>query len=74
MEQAKRKTLKTSVLTKIDGIGPAKAKKLLAAFGGMGALKAATKEQIEAVSGISKRDAEAVVGYFAQDRKGKQKG
>jgi excinuclease ABC subunit C len=60
MENAKRKTLKTSVLTRIDGIGPAKAKKLLAAFGGMGALKEADVEAIAAVSGISRRDAEAV--------------
>ena len=60
MENAKRKTLKTSVLTRIDGIGPAKAKKLLAAFGGMGALKKADVDAIAAVSGIGRRDAEAV--------------
>ena len=60
MESAKRKTLKTSVLTRIPGIGPAKAKKLLAAFGGMGALRKATEEQIAMVQGISGRDAEAV--------------
>lgn len=60
MENAKRKTVKTSVLTRIEGIGPAKAKKLLAAFGGMGALKKAPIEQIGAVPGISVRDAEAV--------------
>ena len=60
MEHAKRKTLKTSVLTRINGIGPAKAKKLLAAFGGMGALKNADVDAIAAVSGISRRDAEAV--------------
>jgi len=60
MEQAKRKTVKTSVLTRIPGIGPAKAKKLLAAFGGMGALRKASEAEIAAVSGISVRDAEAV--------------
>ena len=60
MENAKRKTLKTSTLTRIHGIGEAKAKKLLAAFGGMGALRKATVEQIAAVSGISQKDAEAV--------------
>ena len=60
MENAKRKTMKTSVLTRIEGIGPAKAKKLLAAFGGMGALRAATQEDIARVPGISRRDAEAV--------------
>lgn len=60
MEQAKRKTLKTSVLLKTHGIGPAKAKKLLGAFGGMRGLRAATLEQIAMVPGISGRDAEAV--------------
>ena len=60
MDNAKRKTLKTSVLTRIRGIGPQKAKRLLAAFGGMGALKKADVDAIAAVSGISRRDAEAV--------------
>ena len=60
MTNAKRKTVKQSVLTRIEGIGPAKAKKLLAAFGGMGALRAATQEEIGRVSGISQKDAEAV--------------
>ena len=64
MENAKRKTVKTSSLTKIEGIGDAKAKKLLAAFGGISALKQATQEQIAAVRGISNRDAEAVWQYF----------
>lgn len=60
MEHAKRKTLSTSSLTRISGIGPAKAKKLLAAFGGMGALRRATEAEISAVSGISKKDAAEV--------------
>lgn len=64
MENAKRKTIKTSSLTVIEGIGPAKAKKLLAAFGGMGALKRASVTDIDAVSGISRRDAELVWAYF----------
>jgi excinuclease ABC subunit C len=66
MENAKRKTVKTSSLTKIDGIGEAKAKKLLAAFGGMGALKLASEAEIAAVRGISARDARAVWSYFHQ--------
>ena len=60
MESAKRKTVKTSSLTKIDGIGPAKAKKLLSAFGGMGALREADEKAIAAVQGISAKDAAAV--------------
>lgn len=60
MENAKRKTLRTSSLTRIHGIGEVKAKKLLAAFGGMGALRKATVGQIAAVPGISQKDAESV--------------
>lgn len=67
MDNAKRKTLKTSTLTKINGIGEAKAKKLLAAFGGMGALKNATAEEIAAVRGISARDAQHIWSYFHQN-------
>ena len=64
MENAKRKTIKTSVLTKIPGIGDAKAKKLLKAFGGVGKIKNASVEEMKAVSGISARDAEAVWRYY----------
>ena len=64
MENAKRNTLKKSILTDISGIGPAKAKKLLSAFGGMGALRRASREQIASVSGVSARDAEAVWEYL----------
>lgn len=60
MDNAKRKTLRTSVLTRIPGIGEAKAKKLLSAFGGMGALREASVDDIARVSGISQKDAEAV--------------
>ena len=64
MENAKRKTVRTSTLCKIHGIGDAKAKALLAAFGGIGAIKTASVEEILAVRGISKRDAEAVWAYY----------
>lgn len=75
MEHAKRKTVRTSVLTRIPGIGDAKAKKLLSAFGGMGALRAATLDEIAAVSGISQKDAEAVFAdLHAKNDKMKPKG
>ena len=64
MTQAKRKTVRTSSLTKISGIGDAKAKKLLAAFGGLAALKKATREEIFAVSGISEKNADDIIAYF----------
>ena len=52
---------------KIRGIGEAKAAKLLKAFGGVGKLKTATVEEIAAVKGLSKKDAEAVYSYFHKD-------
>lgn len=70
MDRAKRKTIRTSSLTKIRGIGESKAKRLLTAFGGMGAIKKATKEELAAVSGISSRDADAIWQYFHQNEGG----
>ncbi|MBR4770355.1 MAG: excinuclease ABC subunit UvrC [Clostridia bacterium] len=67
--RAKSKTLTRSSLEKIPGIGPAKAKRLLAAFGSLRALTAAKEDAIAAVGGISKRDANAVAEYFAAKRK-----
>lgn len=69
MEQAKRKTLTTSVLTGIPGIGEAKAKKLLLAFDGLGALKEADEETLAAVPGISWRDAKAVYAHWHGNEK-----
>ena len=75
MDNAKRKTLRTSVLTRIPGIGEAKAKKLLSAFGGMGALRLAAVEEIAKVSGISQKDAEAVWADLHREKeKTKSKG
>ena len=73
MEAAKRKTLKTSVLTAISGIGEKKARALLLAFDGIAGLRAADHAQIAAVKGISERDAKNVWAYFhteEEDRTG----
>ena len=64
MDAAKRKTLTQSSLTKIKGIGDAKAKALLAAFGGITGVKNATAEELAAVKGISRTDAENIVAYY----------
>lgn len=70
MEQAKRRTLTHSSLTGIAGIGDSKAKKLLSAFGGLSGVKKAPLAELEAVKGISKRDAEAV--YRTYHEKGEE--
>ena len=64
---AKRKTLRRSKLEDIPGIGPARAKLLLSAFGGLSKLKKAMKDDIAAVRGISQTDAAAVYRYFHQE-------
>ena len=64
MDAAKRKTLTHSTLTRIKGIGDAKAKALLAAFGGITGVKAASEEELAAVKGISRADAQSIRAYY----------
>lgn len=68
MSQAKSKTLTRSSLTKIKGIGDAKAKELLKALGGYTAVKSASLEALVAVKGISRADAENIIEYFKKDK------
>ncbi len=74
MMGAKRKTVKTSTLEKIRGIGPAKAKALLASFKSLANLRTAGRDEIAAVPGITDADADRVYLYFHskpnQERKG----
>ena len=64
MTKAKRKTLKTSSLEKIEGIGPAKAKKLLSHFKTITAIKKADINELRAVPGISEKDAAAIIKHY----------
>lgn len=64
MTNAKRKTMKTSSLEKIKGIGPTKSKALLSHFGSMNALKNATEDELSAVGGIGRKDAAEIRLYF----------
>ena len=64
MTGAKRKTLKTSSLESIRGIGPAKAKALLKALGTITAVKEADRETLAGVPGISRTDADEVYLHF----------
>lgn len=64
MDSAKRRTLTRSSLTKIDGIGDAKAKLLLSALGTLSAIKLASEDELAALKGISRRDAVAIRKYF----------
>ena len=64
MTNAKLKSLKTSSLEKINGIGPAKAKALLLHFNSLDQIKNASKEEIMKVKGISEANADEIVKYF----------
>ncbi len=64
MTGAKRKTLKTSTLEKIHGIGPAKAKRLHSHFKSLAAIRDASPDELNAVPGISEADAAAIFRHF----------
>ncbi len=67
MSNAKTKTLTKSSLTKIRGIGDAKAKLLLKAFGGYSGVKNASFDDIVSVKGVSRTDAENIIEYFKKE-------
>ena len=68
MTGQKRKTLKTSSLESIRGIGPAKAKALLKSLGTVTAIREADRETLASVPGISERDAEEIYQHFRQKK------
>ncbi len=68
MRASKERSLKRSVLEEIDGIGSEKAKRILAHFKSLSALKKASLDEIKAVRGISEKNAENVFNYFSVDK------
>ena len=64
MSAAKRKTIKRSSLEKIKGIGATKAKTLLKHFGTLGAIKDASVDELLAVKGVSRADAQSIYDYY----------
>lgn len=64
MQAAKLKTLKTSGLEKIKGIGRVKSKELLLSMGTLENIKNADAETLMKVKGICERDALEIVSYF----------
>lgn len=71
MDTSRRKSVRGSSLTQIDGIGEAKAKLLLSHFGSLRAVKVATLEELTAVSGISGEIAANIINYFDNQEKDK---
>ena len=64
MSAAKRKTAKTSVLESVRGVGRARARALLARFGGLAGVKAADKESLCTVPGITPETADRILQFF----------
>ena len=64
MENAKLKSLTTSTLTEIPGIGETKAKKLLLAFDSVRSIREADVDALEMVKGISHSDAERIYSFY----------
>ncbi|MDR1003279.1 MAG: excinuclease ABC subunit UvrC [Oscillospiraceae bacterium] len=61
------KSVTGSQLTKIEGIGPARARTLLRHFKTIKAVREATKEQLSEAPGMTKAAAEAVFSYFRHE-------
>ena len=64
MMGGKRKAEKTSVLENVSGVGTAKAKALLAVFGGLSAIKQADISELCRVKGITESIAKNIKEYF----------
>ena len=58
-----------SILDEIEGIGPARRKALLRAFGSAEGVRKATLEALAAVPSMNRAAAEKVRAYFDEDRK-----
>jgi excinuclease ABC subunit C len=63
--QRRSKAMTTSLLDDVPGLGPARQKALLRAFGSVKRLRAASAEEIASVQGIGPALAQAVVGALA---------
>ncbi|MBO9578458.1 MAG: excinuclease ABC subunit UvrC [Microbacteriaceae bacterium] len=66
-QRAKRRRDIGSVLAEVPGVGPARVKELLRAFGSAKAVKAATAEQLAGVRGIGATTAAAIVAALRSE-------
>ena len=64
MDASRREKVKHSSLEDIDGIGKAKAARIMKHFKTLSAVKKATADELAAVSGISRPIAEKIVSHF----------
>lgn len=71
MDSRRSKSVRGSSLEKIPGIGPEKARALMSALKSVKAVAAASEEELCAIKGIGKSDAENIRLYFSNKRKTK---
>ena len=64
MKRAKSKTLRRSSLTRVSGIGEAKAKAVMERFGTLARLREANAGEIADVPGISLKNANDIVAFL----------
>jgi excinuclease ABC subunit C len=69
-QRQKRKNDITSVLSEVPGLGPARVKVLLAHFGSVTRLRAASIDEIAEVRGVGPSLAAAIVGRLSGDSEG----
>ena len=69
MDSSRRKSVKASSLTEIEGIGASKAKEILKHFGTLKAVKSASIDELTKVKGISPQIAENIIEYFNKQEK-----
>lgn len=69
MDAQKRKSLKTSSLTNINGIGEKKARNLLLHFGKLASIKEANADELMKVNGITERNALDIIEYYKKKDK-----
>jgi excinuclease ABC subunit C len=72
MTDAKSISYKHYSLEDIKGIGPAKAKELLAHFKTLAKIRSASKEELLRVRGITEWNADAITAYFKEQQKNKK--
>jgi excinuclease ABC subunit C len=65
--QRRSKSMLTSLLDDVPGLGDVRRKALLTRFGSLRALRAADVDQVAEVPGVGRKTAEAVVAALAED-------